>query len=547
VVEGQDAVETALDPREWDRALLDALLIGNGANALGGAAGGRWAAAAQFPFSAYAAGRALEVGGSAADAFVVAALADCVLTPGASSLGGMAEVIIRQRGGETAWIDGGYRVPLAGHDPADDDWQLLTTTGRAPLVPGVVAALHELWDGEGRLAWPTLFSPALHLASEGFPAYGRLAAVVAARRDVLTDEAARAAYVPGGHPISVGELVVQPALADTLREIARDGVSAMYGGAWAEEAVARTRAGGGVLVVDDFAQYAAPRTPTLDVTHRDWTVHATGTNTGGPSLLRALKVCEALDLRARGRREEDGFSLFAEMQADAYAWDPVLWADPDEPGAAAHAAINDALSVPAVERVAGKVATGVVAGVSPEPPGTHAIAVVDGDGLVVTGTHSITWRGWGTGLFVGGVALNVGAYMLTDRPTRPGGRTMRSSACVIAHRPGRVVGMSAATAPLACLLQALLDVADRGDDLLAVASRPRWGAAAFDTTTGTNTPHLHAELRITAGAVEEATRLGQPVVRADAVGQGSLIAVGIEDGTRSAVADPRFRGMACAG
>lgn len=247
-----------LHPRSWDPDLLATLLVANGATAIGSALGPGWAISSQFPASAYAGGRALATGGSAADAFVVATLVDCVLTAGASSLAGMTEVVVRDGGsGDVGWFDGGYRVPLVGHD-GEDDWTALTTGGRAPLVGGLVRALHNLWKRFGRLAWPDLFLPAIHLAAVGFPAYPRLAALVSARRDALTDADARDAFFPDGRRVGIGGRVRQRALATTLAAIASDGPSAMYGGAWASEFVDRTRATGGVLTLDDLAACTAP-------------------------------------------------------------------------------------------------------------------------------------------------------------------------------------------------------------------------------------------------------------------------------------------------
>lgn len=279
-----------------------------------------------------------------------------------------------------------------------------------------------------------------------------------------------------------------------------------------------------------------------------WTIATPGLNTGGPCLVRALNVCEALELHDRPPREVDGATMFAEMQADAFAWAPVLWTDPDRPSSDVAAALEAALSKADGQRVAALIAAGVTAGAAPSNPGTHGAAVIDADGTVVCGSHSTTSRAWGSGMFVGGVSLNVASHMLADRTTSPGGRTLRASlGGVIASRGTDLLGLTATNAPLSVVLQNLIDTIGYGHSIDVAVGRPRWGGAAFDILTGTNTAHLHCELRIPDAVAGETTRLGQPVVRADATGLGYVLAVAHQSGSRRGAADPRFRGMSFAG
>ena len=61
------------------------------------------------------------------------------------------------------------------------------------------------------------------------------------------------AFLPGGAAPNAGDLFVSPALAETLRAIARHGARAFYEGPIAADIVATLRARGGLHTEEDFA------------------------------------------------------------------------------------------------------------------------------------------------------------------------------------------------------------------------------------------------------------------------------------------------------
>jgi gamma-glutamyltranspeptidase / glutathione hydrolase len=532
----------ALDPTTWDDGLRARLVAANAETAGAAARGSRWAVATQFPASAYAADRVLTAGGTAADAFVAAVLVDCVMTPGAASLGGMVEALVRDPTGDIVWLDGNYRVPAAECEHSQDDWTLLTTTGRSALVPGTVRGLEALWRRFGRLEWHDLFVPAVHFAEAGFAAYPRLAALVAQRRSMLEPEPdAAAAYFPNGEAVVAGEPVRQAGLARTLRAIATGGADAMYLGDWGEQLVRTTTDRGGVLTRADVTGYEAEWVAPLTTSYLGWTVAAGGPTTSGSCLLRSLNTCQALELQDMGPRDRSAATLYAEMQASEYAWEPDRYAYAGEPDAE----LTRLLSKEEASRVACLVRDRVPAGANSTPPGTHAVAVSDSDGMVIAGAHSISWTGWGAGIFVGGVPLNAAGYHLIERPVTPGRAVLgMPNACVIASRDGETLAAGATSHGLECSLQNLNDILIHGHDLATAIGRPHWGTAEFDTVTGTNTPYLHCETNLPSDVVNEVIGLGQPIKRADGIGLGYWVATHRTRDDVTGAADPRFRGAA---
>lgn len=542
-------VAKVLDPAGWGDGLRDSLVGENAGTAGAGADGRRWAVATQFPASAHAASLVLDAGGSAADAFITAVLVDCVMTPGAASLGGMVEALVRDAAGHVTWLDGNYRVPLAEHQHAHEDWPQMTTTGRSALVPGSIRGLEALWRRFGRVRWADLFIPAMHFAEVGFAAYPRLAALVDLRRPMLERDAdAVDAYFPAGMPIKAGANVRQTALARTLATIASGGADAVYLGEWGDQLVRRTNERGGVLTHADVVGYQAEWREPLTTTYLGWTIAVGGPTTSGSCLLRSLNACQALKLDDFAPRDLSAATLYAEMQASHYAWEPDIYHHATAPDAGDAAALSRFLSTEDAVRVADLIRARIPAAAPGTPPGTHAIAVSDADGMVVAGAHSISWTGWGAGIFVGGVPLNAAGYHLIGRPVSPGRPVLgMPNGCVLATRAGEVIGAGSTNHGLECTLQNLNDMLIHGHALDDSVRRPHWGAAAFDTTTATNTAYLHCETSIPADIVDEVTRLGQPVKRVDGVGLGYWSAVHRTRSGTTAVADPRFRGAALAG
>ena len=95
---------------------------------------------------------------------------------------------------------------------------------------------HDRW---GTLPWAELLMPASELADTGFPVSPRLAGLVENDQERLGRFETTANYfLPDGMPVQVGQTLVNPEYADTLRRMATDGASAFYTGDIATDIVA---------------------------------------------------------------------------------------------------------------------------------------------------------------------------------------------------------------------------------------------------------------------------------------------------------------------
>jgi gamma-glutamyltranspeptidase/glutathione hydrolase len=213
-------------------------------------------AATSMPQATLAALDVLRAGGNALDAAVAAVAVLGVIEPHSTGIGGDCFCLYKPAGrAPVVALNGSGQAPAA----AAIDWyeahgitELETTSPHSVTVPGAVSAWETLLAAHGTLGLDTLLQPAIRYAEEGIPVHPRVALDWSDVADKLRATGA-SAYLPGGNPPAVGDRFVQPALAATLRAIARDGARAFYEGPVAADMVATLRARGGLHTEEDFA------------------------------------------------------------------------------------------------------------------------------------------------------------------------------------------------------------------------------------------------------------------------------------------------------
>lgn len=132
-----------------------------------------------------------------------------------------------------------------------------TVGGLAVGVPGQVKGLYEVWQKYGTLPWHHLVEPAIKLAANGFPVQPYLAAQIqTALPSILANKGLRAVFAPSAVPLLAGDICYRKKLAETLAAIAKHGSDAFYYGPIAEAMVNDVQAAGGILTVEDLANYA---------------------------------------------------------------------------------------------------------------------------------------------------------------------------------------------------------------------------------------------------------------------------------------------------
>ncbi|MBV7332439.1 gamma-glutamyltransferase family protein [Chloroflexi bacterium TSY] len=266
----------------------------------------------------------LSNGGNAFDAAVAVALAIGVTQPYHSGIGGGCNATFRTASGDIGHINARGPAPqkltrtLFLDEQDSPDYGLATEGGLAMTIPSFVAGLWALHNGRGLLPWSDVCLAPQHLAADGFRADFILAN--AYKRAATAEKVARyGGSSPFAHPVTVGQLITQPQMAETLAAIAQDPQS-VYTGEVARQVVETAQGFGGVLSADDLAGYRAEAKPVQELSYRGWRIHAPGLPTiGSLQAILALQILAHFDLSQWTPGSPQHLHLMAEAVRSTYA------------------------------------------------------------------------------------------------------------------------------------------------------------------------------------------------------------------------------------
>jgi gamma-glutamyltranspeptidase/glutathione hydrolase len=288
--------------------------------------------------AATAAFEVLEAGGNAIDAGVAGGIALGVVQSELVNFAGVAPILVHSGDtGETKSIAGLGWWPRAmtanlfqQHHGGEIPHGLLRTVVPAAPDAWITALKHY-----GTMSFGQVAKAAVQLARQGFVMYPLMAELI----DTFAEEYARwpssaAIYLPNGRPPLVGEKFVQTDLANTLQymideeaarapygrdaglEAARD---AFYRGDIGQ-AIARFHAeNGGLLTLEDLADYSSEIEAAPSVEFHGVKVHGCGAWCQGPSMLQIFRMLDSSELGALGHNTPDYIHRFVEIIKLAFA------------------------------------------------------------------------------------------------------------------------------------------------------------------------------------------------------------------------------------
>jgi gamma-glutamyltranspeptidase/glutathione hydrolase len=404
-----------------------------------------WAArkymvAAANPLAVEAGYQMLRKGGSAIDAAVATQMVLTLVEPQSSGIGGGA-FLMHYDGKQVQAFDGRETAPAAATERLfqNPDGTPVSRVagvvgGRSVGAPGVLRMLEMAHRQHGKLAWKTLFEPAITLSERGFAVSQRLNGLLRWDPHIQKDPVAAAYfYDKDMKPWPVGHVLKNPALAKTLREIAGGGADAFYKGHIARDIAAKVGAhpsNPGGLTAADIANYKPRlRTPVCS-DYKSWTVCGMPPpSSGGIAVAQMLGMLEAKDIRpyapVNGMVGADAVHLFSEVGRLAYADRNRYAADTDFvplPGRGLPSLIDKAYLARRAALITDKSAGEALPGTPPgmevawgndnaiETPSTSHFVVVDGKGAGLSMTTTVE-DAFGSRQMVDGFILN---NQLTD-------------------------------------------------------------------------------------------------------------------------------------
>ncbi|WP_425618703.1 gamma-glutamyltransferase [Anatilimnocola sp. NA78] len=290
------------------------------------------------PLATQAGINALRAGGNAVDAAIAAAVTLGVVDQHNSGLGGGCFVLIRQANGALLAIDGREMAPAkASRDMYVRDGKVnpaLSQTGPLAVgTPGALAAYDLALQRAGKLKLAAIMNPAAELAARGFPLDSNYARKLKATVENLAKfPGSKAALLKAdGAVYDQGDILKQPDLANTYRQIAEQGTAWFYRGKFAKQIGAWMQANGGILTADDFAAYRPIVREPLQTTYRDYEIIGfPPPSSGGVHVAQMLNMLEQFDLAKLNKRGRGALEhLLADVMKLAFA-DRAHWlGDPD--------------------------------------------------------------------------------------------------------------------------------------------------------------------------------------------------------------------------
>lgn len=504
-------------------------------------------------------------GGNAVDAAVAMGFALAVTLPRAGNIGGDGFMLVHDgRTGEDIFFDFRSVAPKAVTlamflDNKGREADAASRGYIAPSVPGTVAGLFKAHRRFGKLPWAEVVKPAIALARDGVALTPDEAFVFSWGKERLsTSKAARAAYYkPDGSLYRAGEVMKQPDLAWTLSQIAARGADGFYKGPVAEKFAADMKANGGLITMQDLADYRAIERKPLRGTYRGLeVVTAPPASAGGATLLNMLNVLENFDVKAGGLGSAKTLHLLSETMKMAYADRYKVLGDSDfvkiplagfvsKPYAAERAKqIDLEKAKPADELGAG----------DPwkfESPSTTHFSVADANGMVVSTTYTLG-ADFGSGVMIEGTGVLLNNQMnnfshvqaakamaegkpLPPNAMMPGKRMLSTMMPTIVMKDGKpwlITGTPGGSTIIDTVLQVIVNVVDFKLNVEEATHQPRIFQDASDK--------LRVEPNFNPDTVRLLTAMGHPITSDETMGSAQSIM--IENGRFLGAADPRRPG-----
>ncbi len=291
----------------------------------------RGVVASDHPQASTVGAHILAQGGNAADAGAAALLANGVLNPFASGLGGGGFCLYRPQGAEQVEvIDFREKAPQkATRDMFVVDGEpvreLQMRGGKAVGVPGEPAGLWALQNRFGTLKWNEVVDPAYELASEGFSVGALLAKRLKSGAEDLEEHPELAAlFKRDGKWLAQGDKLTRPALAKTLALYRDKGPIVFYHGDVGQQIIEEVNAVGGIFSAQDLRSYSVANREPITGTYRGYQVFSMPPpSSGGTTLVETLNILEGYDLSQMGR-DAASIHLTAEALKHAFA-DRARW------------------------------------------------------------------------------------------------------------------------------------------------------------------------------------------------------------------------------
>jgi gamma-glutamyltranspeptidase/glutathione hydrolase len=276
----------------------------------------------------------MKKGGNAFDAMIATELALAVAYPYAGNLGGGGFMVFRKANGEIGSLDYREKAPIAATKTMflDEKGNVIkgksTESALAIGVPGTIAGLFAVHEKLGSLPLAEILKPVIALAERGV--------VVTQKQEERLKEYHEALVKTNG-PSSLfsktfkeNDTIKYPALAATLKRIAKNGRDEFYKGETAKTLVKYLQKKGAIITLEDLAKYEAKWRTPISFTYKNLKIISMPPpSSGGICLAEILKMIEPYKIAKMGHNSTQAIQVIVEAERRAYADRSVYLGDPD--------------------------------------------------------------------------------------------------------------------------------------------------------------------------------------------------------------------------
>jgi gamma-glutamyltranspeptidase/glutathione hydrolase len=498
----------------------------------------------------------LAKGGTAIDAAIAANAVLGVTDPMSNGMGGDLFLIYREaKNGKL------YGLNSSGWAPRKLSSEFLAKQGITSMpsdgihsvtVPGAVEGWSQAHGRFGHLPWKDLFAPAIYYAEHGFAVPEIVHGYWVTEESKLQETSeARRVFLPGGKPPELGAMFSNPDVAKALRLIAEQGRDAFYKGEIAKAILSTSASFGGIMQLDDLADFSAEWVEPVSVDYRGWKIYELPPNSQGMAALEMLNIVSTFQPDAVG--PQGTVELHKKIEAMKLAYADLYRYNADPKFA----------KVPVLGMLSKEYAAKRAALINPNKadcnpgPGTPAtsdtiyLAAVDKEGNVASLIQS-NYSEFGSGIVVSGMGFalqNRGSLFVLD-PSHPNGlqprkRPFHTIIPAFMEQGALHIGfgiMGGPNQPLAHA-QFVSNLVDYGMNIQAAVEAPR-----FTVTNNTVSCDIAIESRIKPEVLQALRDKGHNLTvhkeYSVRMGRGQAVMHNSKSGMNSGASDPRADGVA---
>ena len=445
----------------------------------------------------------LKQGGNAFDAMVATEMALAVVYPYAGNLGGGGFMVYRLKDGEKGALDYREKAPLNAHrnmfldSLGEPDRQKSWFGGLSVGVPGTVAGIFAVHEKFGSMPIEKILAPVIELANKGFVVTEKQAASLKRHREEIIKFNNDTILFSLEH--RPGDSIRNPALANTLSQLALKGREEFYGGETARKLATFLQENGSIITLEDLTNYEAQWREPVQFRYDDLNVISMSPpSSGGIVMGQIMKMITPFPMHEYGHNSAKAIQVITEAERRAYADRSFYLGDPDFTEIPVETLLSDEYVKNRMDNFSFDYATpsasishGRISG--HESMETTHYSIVDPEGNAVSVTTTLNGA-YGSKLYAGelgfflnnemddfsakpGVPNMFGLIGAEANAIEPGKRMLSSMTPTIVEKDGKlwmVLGSPGGSTIITSVMQTILNVAEYKMGMQEAVNAPRF-------------------------------------------------------------------------